>query len=268
MHIKSHTHTKVHMHTMPIKSTQTHGWKRHLRSWIGTVLTWLCLLLMVVFTTVSQHCCNCDLFGADAEEFWMCNSSWADPVWLSGIEAQEPFPDHRCVSLARSSSYFMLGDNNETAEAWDWLRENDIHSSTRSQDSRYHRQSHTLPFATVPHCVFCHSPTFYLLPQSHTLPFATVPHFVFCPFATVPHFALCHSPTLCLLPQSHILPFVTVPHFMLCHSPTLCLLPQSHIFPFAAVPHFALCHSPTLYPLPQSHTLLFATVLDCPLPHS
>ena len=52
----------------------------------------------------------------------------------------------RCVNLARSSSYFMLGDNNETAEAWDWLRENDTHSSTMSRDSRYLRQFQTLPF--------------------------------------------------------------------------------------------------------------------------
>ncbi|KAL8614434.1 hypothetical protein ACOMHN_007770 [Nucella lapillus] len=41
----------------------------------------------------------------------------------------------RCVNLARSSSYFTLGDNKETSDAWDWLRENDLHSATQSADN-------------------------------------------------------------------------------------------------------------------------------------
>ncbi|XP_076451143.1 nuclear pore complex protein Nup160-like [Babylonia areolata] len=41
----------------------------------------------------------------------------------------------RCVNLARCSSYMMLGDNKETSEAWDWLRENDIHAAAQSTDN-------------------------------------------------------------------------------------------------------------------------------------
>jgi hypothetical protein len=40
------------------------------------------------------------------------------------------------VNLARNSSH-LTGDNRDTAEAWEWLRENDIRSSHLSTDSRY-----------------------------------------------------------------------------------------------------------------------------------
>nr|KAG5687449.1 hypothetical protein BaRGS_030351 [Batillaria attramentaria] len=43
----------------------------------------------------------------------------------------------RCVNLARTSSYSVVGDDHrDTSDVWDWLRENDVQSSAASKDGR------------------------------------------------------------------------------------------------------------------------------------
>ncbi|XP_041365360.1 nuclear pore complex protein Nup160-like [Gigantopelta aegis] len=41
----------------------------------------------------------------------------------------------RCVNLAKNSSYFMIGDNDYTAQAWDWLQKQQITDNVVSRDS-------------------------------------------------------------------------------------------------------------------------------------
>ncbi|XP_046552449.1 LOW QUALITY PROTEIN: nuclear pore complex protein Nup160-like [Haliotis rubra] len=50
----------------------------------------------------------------------------------------------RCVHLAKGSNYFMIGDNDQTSEAWDWLQENHFNAGTVQRDKSAADQAWTL----------------------------------------------------------------------------------------------------------------------------
>ncbi|XP_071104860.1 nuclear pore complex protein Nup160-like isoform X1 [Haliotis cracherodii] len=50
----------------------------------------------------------------------------------------------RCVHLAKGSNYFMIGDNDQTSEAWDWLQENHFNAGSVQRDKSAADQAWTL----------------------------------------------------------------------------------------------------------------------------